>query len=392
MNNKNKIVVVGLGYVGLSIAALFAQKSHVIGIDICESKVDKVNKKISPIEDRELSEFLSTKDLALTASTQFHKSIKSADFIILATPTNFDPITEYFDTETLEEMISKAVAAEPDATIVIKSTVPIGFTSSMNQKYKTKQIIFSPEFLREGKALFDNLYPSRIVVGNKGQKGKDFAELLRNSAYKNDIDIYLTGSNEAESIKLFSNTYLAMRVGFFNEIDNFCLENDLNSKDIIDAVCADPRVGSTYNNPSFGYGGYCLPKDTKQLLSQFENTPESLISSIVDSNLTRKQYLAHRILKQKPRIVGIYRLAMKQGSDNFRESSILGIIEILRLNHVGMVIFEPNAHEENIDGIPIEESFENFKDRCDIIVANRWDPFLEGVRHKVFTRDIYCRD
>ena len=392
MNERKKIVVVGLGYVGLSIAVLLAKQCQVIGVDISEDKVTKINKKISPIEDRELSEFLSSGDLNITASTNLNESINSANFIIIATPTNFDSRMNTFDTNTLENIISDIVAKEPDATVVIKSTVPIGFTSEMRKKYKTNKILFSPEFLREGKALIDNLYPSRIVVGDKQEMGAEFADLLRASAHKEQVNLYLTEANEAEAIKLFSNTYLAMRVGFFNEIDNYCLATGLNSKDIINAVCADQRIGEFYNNPSFGYGGYCLPKDTKQLQSQYDNIPQNLVSGLIKSNFTRKQYIVNRIEKLKPKRVGVFRLAMKQGSDNFRESSILDIMDLLKSKNIDLLIFEPETTKENIRGVNVENSFENFTENCDLIIANRWDPLLEKVRHKVFTRDIYMRD
>jgi len=389
LDKEIKITVVGSGYVGMSLAVLLSKKNSVTVLDINKSRVELINKRKSTVADKEIDLFLKDKSLKLVATLNKKEAYAEANFIIIATPTNYDEKKNYFDTSSVQEVIGDAININSNALIVIKSTIPIGFTDSLQKKYDTERIIFSPEFLREGKALFDNLYPSRIVIGSKNKLGKEFSELLSMSALKKDIITVFTNSSEAEAIKLFANTYLAMRVAFFNELDSFSLHNDLNTKSIIDGVCSDERVGNYYNNPSFGYGGYCLPKDTKQLLASFEDIPNSLIKSIVDSNKIRKDFLAEHILRKKPKVVGFYRLAMKQDSDNFRDSAILGIIDSIKLSGVQIIIYEPDITEDEFIGYDIVKNIFEFKESSDIIVANRNSMELNDCLSKVFTRDVH---
>jgi len=384
-----KIVVVGLGYVGLSNAVLLAQNNEVIGVDISQQRVDAVNARVSPIGDKELSVFLTEKDLNLTASTDLNGSIDGADYVILATPTNYDPTTNYFDTSSLISVLEQIVKNAPTATTVIKSTIPVGFIDNVRQRLDTEMVIFSPEFLREGRALHDNLYPSRIIVGSHSKSARKFASLLAQGALKKNIDLLFTGTREAEAIKLFSNSYLAMRVAFFNEVDTYALANNMEARQIIDGVSLDPRIGKHYNNPSFGYGGYCLPKDTKQLLANYEGIPQEIISAIVASNSTRKDVLVDKIISYAPDQVGIYRLAMKEGSDNFRESSVLDLIKGLVANDIRVVIYEPDLSCSNLAGVTVNNDFVEFKLKSSLIVANRISVELSDVLHKVFSRDLY---
>jgi UDPglucose 6-dehydrogenase len=387
-----KIAIAGTGYVGLSNAVLLAQNNEVVALDIDPRKVELINRRISPIEDREITEFFQTKDLRLHATTDKEEAYEGAEYVVVATPTDYDPVQNYFDTSSVESVIDDVIAINPKATIVIRSTIPIGFTERIKQKTGYERIFFVPEFLREGKALYDSLYPSRIIVGEKSTRAEIFANLLRDGAFKETIPILFTGNTEAESIKLFANTYLAMRVAFFNELDTFAESKGLDTRQIIEGVCLDPRIGDYYNNPSFGYGGYCLPKDTKQLVANYrtDNIPERLMEAIVESNAVRKEYIVHRILEKKPKKVGIYRLIMKAGSDNFRSSAIFDIMEMLR-PHVEMVIYEPVAKEEQIDGIPVTHDIEELG-RCDVIVANRLEEPIERFKEKVYTRDIFGVD
>lgn len=387
-----KIVVVGLGYVGLSNAVLLAQNNEVIGVDISQERVDALNARKSPIIDGELSEYLNEKDLSLSSSTDLKASIRGADYVIVSTPTNYDEKTNFFDTSSVETVIAKVNASEPDACIVVKSTIPVGFIDGVRERMKTDAVVFSPEFLREGKALYDNLYPSRIIVGEKSERAKIFADLLLEGAVKADVDILFTGAREAEAIKLFSNTYLAMRVAFFNELDSYALAGNMNSREIIDGVSLDPRIGNYYNNPSFGYGGYCLPKDTKQLLANYNSVPQNIIRAIVDANSTRKDFLADEIIKKSPATVGIYRLVMKVGSDNFRQSSIQGIMKRIKAKGIEVVIYEPELDAVEFFNSRVEKDCCAFKRSVDIILANRMVPELEDVVEKVFTRDLFGAD
>ena len=383
-----KIVVVGLGYVGLSNAVLLAQHNEVIGVDISQERVDALTTRKSPIIDAELSEYLAEKELNLSASTDLNASVRGADYVIVSTPTNYDETTDFFDTSTVEAVIAQVSESEPGACIVVKSTIPIGLISDVRERLDTDAVIFSPEFLREGKALYDNLYPSRIIVGEKSERAALFARLLAQGAIKSDIDIMLTRAREAEAIKLFSNTYLAMRVAFFNELDSFALAGDLNSREIIDGVCLDPRIGNHYNNPSFGYGGYCLPKDTKQLLANYAAVPQNIIRAIVDANSTRKDYLADAIIKQKPKTVGIYRLVMKAGSDNSRESAVQDIIQKIHEKGIHIIVYEPKLSNRDSQFF-VENDLEKFKTNVDLIITNRITSELQDVSEKVFSRDIY---
>ena len=389
---KYKIVVVGLGYVGLSNAVLLSQHNEVIGVDISEDRVDQLNARKSPIFDEELAKFLAEKELNLTATTELNKSVQGADYVIVATPTNYDETTNFFDTSSVETIIAKVLALEPSACIVIKSTIPVGFVDKMSSQFETNAIIFCPEFLREGSALHDNLFPSRIIVGQSSQRAKTFASLLKQGAIKKGIDVLFTNSKEAESIKLFSNTFLAMRVAFFNELDSYSLARNMDSSQIIKGVSLDPRVGDYYNNPSFGYGGYCLPKDTRQLLANYQAVPQNLITAIVESNNTRKDFLADQILAMKPRVVGMYRLAMKAGSDNFRQSSIQGIMKRIKAKGVQVIVYEPNIVENFFFNSRVETDFQAFKSSVDIIITNRFASELHDVKNKVFTRDIFGSD
>lgn len=386
------IVVVGTGYVGLSNAVLLAQHNHVTACDIVEAKVKLINEKKSPIADKELEEYLAHEKLDLTATTNAASAYKDADYIIIATPTNYDEDKNYFDTSSVESVIKAVKESGTKAVMVIKSTIPVGFTADVKKRYGIDNIMFSPEFLREGRALYDNLYPSRIVVGEQSERAEVFAKLLMQGAKKEDIPVLYTDSTEAEAIKLFANTYLAMRVAYFNELDTYASAKGLNAKQIIDGIGLDPRIGTHYNNPSFGYGGYCLPKDTKQLKANYKGIPNSLIDAIVDSNSTRMDYIASEILNRKPQTVGVYRLTMKTGSDNFRQSAIFGVIERLKKAGVDIVVYEPTVKTSEYMGMRIENNFEEFSKTSDVIVANRLAETLSGVKDKVYTRDIFSRD
>lgn len=383
-----KIAVIGTGYVGLSNAVLLAQNHEVMTVDIVEDKVNKINKRLSPIVDNEIQEYLSSKDLNLVATTDLEKAVKSAEYVFVATPTDYDTKTNFFDTSSVDSVIESVSKINPSATIVIKSTIPVGYTKA-KKEHGYKNLIFVPEFLREGKALYDNLYPSRIVVGEKTERAEKLAQMLADSAIKKDIPILLTDPTEAEAIKLFSNTYLATRVAFFNELDSYALAKSLDSASIINGVTLDPRIGHFYCNPSFGYGGYCLPKDTKQLLANFKDVPENMIRAVVEANRTRKDYITKLILDLKPKTVGIYRLTMKSGSDNFRASAIQGIMRRLSENGLKIYLFEPTYQEKNFFTAEVVTDFVDFCKKSDVIVTNRWDDCLESVKDKVFTRDLY---
>lgn len=384
-----KVVVVGLGYVGLSNAVLLAQHNEVFGVDISQERVDMINARKSPIIDAELSEYLAKKDLNLTASTDLRASLEGAEYVIISTPTNYDEKTNFFDTSSVEALISEVIENEPSTCIVVKSTIPVGFIDDLRNRLDTDAVIFSPEFLREGRALYDNLFPSRIIVGEKSERAEIFANLLADGAIKSDVEILFTGAREAEAVKLFSNTYLAMRVAFFNELDSYALAGNMNSRDIIEGVSLDPRIGTHYNNPSFGYGGYCLPKDTKQLLASYDAVPQNIIRAIVDANSTRKDFLADEIIKKNPKIVGVYRLVMKAGSDNFRQSSIQGIMKRIKAKGIEIVVYEPAIKEPYFFNSRVERDVESFKSMVDLIVANRMVSELENVSEKVFTRDLF---
>ena len=387
-----KIAVAGLGYVGLSLAVLLAQAHEVVALDVNAARVGQVNAGTSPIEDADISAFLAGGRLKLAGTTDARQALEGADYVIIATPTNYDTRTNRFDTSTVEQVIAQALYHAPGATIVVKSTIPVGFTERMRAEHGTNRILFSPEFLREGRALHDNLHPSRIVVGDSTPEARRFAGLLAEGSLDPDVPVVFTGSTEAEAIKLFSNTYLAMRVAFFNELDSYALTNGLDAREIIDGMCLDPRIGCHYNNPSFGYGGYCLPKDTKQLLANYATVPQNLIAAVVESNRTRKDVIADQIVARQPRVVGVHRLVMKAGSDNFRDSSVQGIMKRIKAKGIPVIVYEPVLQDDLFYNSPVIRDLGEFKTQADLIIANRLTPDLEDVADKVYTRDLFGQD
>ena len=388
-----KIAVAGTGYVGLSLATLLSQRNEVVALDVIPEKVEKINNRISPIQDEYIERFFKEKQLNLTATLDYKRAFKDAEFIIISTPTNYDEKTHFFDTSSVEDIISKVKKLnDPNTTMVVKSTIPVGFIESMKQKYKVDNIFFSPEFLREGKALYDNLHPSRIIVGETSDKAKEFANLLKESSLDEDVPVKFMGSTEAEAVKLFANTYLALRVAYFNELDTYAELKNLNTKDIIDGVCLDPRIGNHYNNPSFGYGGYCLPKDTKQLLANYKDIPQNLIEAIVKSNDTRKDHIADMIVRKGAKVVGVYRLTMKTNSDNFRASAIQGVIQKLRGRGLDVIIYEPTLKEDKFNGCEVIHDFNDFDNLADIVVVNRKDDKTKKLTKPIYTRDLFSRD